>query len=64
MKIEYVHKSSPNEKRIYNTEKALKNNPHIHMSQEDFDDRELKQMEADKVSGTIIEYQVLDDLEK
>lgn len=61
MKIKYIHSSNPNKEKIYDTEKALKNNSFIKKSQEDFDKLELENMERDKQKGYIISYEVLQE---
>lgn len=48
MIVQYMHTSALGVKKTYDTEKALKNNPFIEMSQEEFDEMELKHFEQDK----------------
>lgn len=59
MKIKYVHASEPDVEKIYDTEKSLKNNPMVHMSQEEWDKHELKSMEDNKAAGHVLSYEVL-----
>jgi hypothetical protein len=61
MKIKYIHSSNPNKEKIYDTEKALKNNSFYHMTQKEFDEMELENMERDKKDGYIISYEVLQE---
>jgi hypothetical protein len=46
--IKYIHASEPETEKTYDTEKSLKNNPFIHMSQEEFDEMEVKRFERDE----------------
>lgn len=48
MIIKYIHTSKPETEKIYDTEKALKNNPFIHLSQKEFDEMELRRFKQDK----------------
>ena len=48
MIVKYIHFSEPATEKIYDTEKALKNNPFIEMSQKEFDERELNRFETDE----------------
>ncbi len=59
MKIKYIHSSEPSEVKIYDTEKALKNNPFIERTQSDFDKMELANMERDKRKGLILSYEIM-----
>ena len=59
MKIKYIHSSEPIEVKIYDTEKALKNNPFIEQTQSDFDKMELANMERDKRKGLILSYEIM-----
>ena len=59
MKIDYVHFSSPDIKKEYDTVVALKNNPYVKMSQDDFDKMELEHMEKDRKNGYILSYEVV-----
>lgn len=59
MKIKYIHFSEPTTVKEYNTEVALKRNPFIRMSQEDFDKMELEHMARDKEKGYILSYEVV-----
>lgn len=59
MKIKYIHSSEPSEVKIYDTEKALKNNPFIEQTQSDFDKMELANMERDKRKGLILSYEIM-----
>lgn len=65
MKIKYTHISDPSEIRVYDTERALKNNPFIHMDQETFDKHELKNMDDNLMAGMVLSYEVIEeDIEK
>ena len=59
MKIKYRHHLDPKVEKVYDTEKSLKNNPFIHMSQDEFDAHELKRMEEHKAEGNILEYEII-----
>lgn len=59
MKIKYVHFSEPKKVKIYDTEIALKKNSFYRMSQEKFDELELKHMEECKANGRILSYEIL-----
>ena len=59
MIIDYVHFSSPNVKKAYDTVIAFKANPSIKMSQDDFDKMELEHMERDRKNGYILSYEVV-----
>lgn len=48
MIIKYIHDAFPTEIKIYDTVKALKNNPWLHMTQKEFDKMALDKMESDK----------------
>lgn len=61
MKIKYVHFSEPNKEKIYDTVKALKNNPFIKKTQEEFDQFELGRMAVDKERGHILAYEVIEE---
>ena len=61
MIIDYVHFSSPNVKKAYDTVIALKANPSIKMSQDDFDKMELEHMERDRKKGYILSYEVIQE---
>lgn len=56
MKIKYVHCSEPEVEKVYDTAVALKNNPFIHMPQEEFDKMELAHLENDADAGQILFY--------
>ena len=58
MKIKYIHHTEPSKVKVYDTEKALKNNPFIEQSQNDFDKIELANMERDKRKGLILSYEI------
>lgn len=60
MKIKYVHFSEPENEKIYDTEVALKRNPSIHKTQEEFDQFELRHMERDKSKGYILSYEIIE----
>lgn len=64
MKIKYRHFIDPNTEKIYDTEKSLKQNPFIHMTQEEFDQHELKRMEEHKAEGHILEYEIIKEEDK
>ena len=59
MKIKYIHKSNPNMEKIHDTEKAKRNNPFIHKTQEEFDKFTLRLLEKDKANGYILSYQII-----
>lgn len=59
MLIKYIHKSNPKEVRIHDTEKAKRNNPFIHKTQEEFDKFTLRLLESDKANGFILAYQII-----
>lgn len=61
MIIDYVHFSSPNVKKAYDTVIALKANTSIKMSQDDFDKMELEHMERDRKKGYILSYEVVQE---
>ena len=61
MKIKYVHFSEPNKTQIYDTKVALKKNSFIKMSQEEFDEFELSNMESDRQQGNILSYEIVDE---
>lgn len=44
MLIEYEHSSMPGKLKLYDTKLAKKNNPCIHMTQEEFDEHELRHL--------------------
>ena len=48
MIIKYIHASEPETEKTYDTEKALKNNPFIHKTQEEFDEMELEKFKRDE----------------
>lgn len=48
MIIKYIHTSEPEAEKTYDTEKALKNNPFIHKTQEEFDEMELEKIKRDE----------------
>lgn len=58
MKIKYIHNSEPNRIKVYDTERALKNNPFIKQTQSDFDKMELANVERDKRKGLILSYEI------
>lgn len=59
MKIKYIHFSEPNKEKIYDTEVALRKNPFYRMTQEKFDELELKHMEEGKEKGHILSYEIV-----
>lgn len=61
MKIKYIHASAPKLEKIYDTEKSLKNNPMIHISQNEWDKHELQSMENDKTTGKILHYEIMEE---
>ena len=58
MIVKYVHASEPRIEKFYNTEKALKNNPFIRMSQKEFDEMELKRFQENKAEGYIARFEI------
>lgn len=60
MLVKYRHISETEKEKIYDTVKALKNNPFIQSTQKEFDDFELKHFEKDKRDGIIIDYQIIE----
>jgi hypothetical protein len=64
MKIRYVHASDPTTDKIYDTVKSFNNpnNPRVFKTQEKFDVFELKHFAKDKEQGTIISYEVVEEL--
>lgn len=58
MIVNYVHIADPTTIRTYDTEKALRNNPFIDMSQQDFDEMELHRLLKDKKKGIILSYSI------
>ena len=59
MIIEYIHASAPDEIRHHDTEKTLRNNSFIKMSQEQFDEFEFGRFAADAKSGLIISFKII-----
>lgn len=60
MKIEYIHCSNPNQIKIHDTEKVLKNNRNlINKTQEDYDRFELENFKRDKENGVVLDYKVI-----
>ena len=59
MKIKYIHSSEPDVVKTYDTVRALRNNPFITLSQEEFDEFELNKMETDKKYGILLSYEIL-----
>lgn len=59
MLIKYIHFSQPEREKIYDTEKALRNNPFINESQEEFDAFELEKFAKEKDGGLILSYEVI-----
>ena len=58
MKIKYTWFDEPNKEKVYDTEKALKNNPFIKRTQSDFDKMELESMERKKQQGLVLSYEI------
>lgn len=58
MIVNYVHIADPTTIRTYDTEKALRNNPFIDMSQKSFDEMELQRLLKDKEKGVILSYNI------
>ena len=56
MIIKYIHFSEPETEKTYDTEKVLKNNPFITLSQEEFDEMELERFQKDKDVGYILRF--------
>lgn len=56
MIIKYFHASEPDKEKTYDTEKSLKNNPFIHLSQEEFDQMEIEKMQTDEY---ILSYEII-----
>lgn len=48
MMIRYVHDASSGHEKIHDTTMVLKNNPWIHMTQEEYYKREISRMSDDK----------------
>lgn len=59
MIIKYIHSEEPEIEKTYDTEKALKNNPFIHLSQKEFDTLEMEHFAKDENNGIILSYEVL-----
>ena len=59
MLIKYIHFSEPEREKIYDTEKALRNNPFINKSQEEFDAWTMERFAKDKEGGLILSYEVI-----
>lgn len=59
MLIKYIHFSEPEREKIYDTEKALRNNPFINKSQEEFDVWTMERFAKDKDGGLILSYEIL-----
>lgn len=59
MLIKYTHWSEPEREKIYDTEKALRNNPFINESQEEFDAWTMERLAKDKDGGLILSYEIL-----
>lgn len=58
MKIKYVWFEEPSKVKVYDTEKALKNNSFIKLTQSDFDKMELANMEKKKREGLVLSYEI------
>jgi hypothetical protein len=61
MIVKYRHITEPNTDKTYDTKLALRNNPFIQMTQEEFDAMELQSFELDKMDGIILKYEVIDN---
>jgi len=61
MKVEYIHASAPNETRVFDTSRSLKNNSFIRMTAEEYDAFELNNFEKGKAKGEILSYHVLEE---
>lgn len=59
MIVEYIHASNPDEIKTYDTEKALRKNPCIKMSQQQFDEFELRNFARDLKKGLVISYRII-----
>ena len=59
MLIKYIHFSEPEREKIYDTEKALRNNPFINKSQKEFDVWTMERFAKDKDGGLILSYEIL-----
>lgn len=59
MLIKYTHWSEPEREKTYDTEKALKNNPFINKSQEEFDAWTMERLAKDREGGLILSYEVI-----
>lgn len=59
MLIKYIHWSEPEREKIYDTVKALRNNPFINESQEEFDTWTMERLAKEKEGGLILSYEVI-----
>lgn len=62
MKIEYIHASSPDVVKTYDTKKAFEKLPHIFKhdrTQTGFDSFELSRLDTNLKKGVIISYRVV-----
>lgn len=61
MIIKYVHSSDPETEKFFDTEKVFNNtsNPHVHNTQEELDEFELRHFATDKELGIILSYEVV-----
>lgn len=63
MKIAYIWHTQPRKRKTYDTVRARMMTHGIfgsRMSQEDFDNAELERIAADKASGRILEYEIIE----
>lgn len=61
MLIKYVHASEPEREKVFDTKRALKNNPFIEKTQEEFDAFEREHFAKDKERGIIISYEIINE---
>ena len=59
MLIKYTHWSESEREKTYDTVKALKNNPFINRSQEEFDAWTMERLAKEKEGGFILSYEVI-----
>lgn len=64
MKIRYTHIANPFTEKVYDTEKAYSNNPHVFDTQEEFDQHELQLFNVDKQKGIILDYEIIKEESK
>lgn len=74
MKIKYVWFSEPEKEKILDTLEARRKMPHFErdengnwqpstMSQDEYDERTLAGMERDKISGRVLSYEVVEEVQ-